>query len=144
MKKGILAIIVILALVAGGVVVLTRKSNDKKTSSSTDTSSSTPTSTDNTVQSSTATAAATITYGDSGFGPATVTVKAGETVEIKNTSSHGVQVESDPHPNHTDNPEFNVGSIVAGGSATITVKKVGTWGYHNHLNSSETGNIVIQ
>jgi len=93
---------------------------------------------------STKPASATITYSDSGFSPNSVTVKSGDTVAIKNTSSSDLQFDSDPHPVHTDDEELNVGTVTPGQTATFTVTTKGTFGYHNHLNASDTGTIIIQ
>ena len=89
-------------------------------------------------------AATTITYDNSGFHPSSVTVKSGTKVTFKNGSSSTIQVDSDPHPEHTDNTELNVGTISPGstGSATLTTK--GTWGIHNHLDASMRGTIVVE
>src|SRR3972149_8108185 len=57
-----------------------------------------------------------ITYTDSGFSPAQVNVKAGDTVTFRNDSKASVQVNSAPHPAHTQFPELNIGSITAGGA----------------------------
>ena len=93
---------------------------------------------------STKPASATITYSNSGFSPNSVTVKSGDTVAIKNTSSSDLQYDSDPHPVHTDDEELNVGTVAPGQTATFTVTTKGTFGYHNHLNASDTGTIIIQ
>lgn len=87
--------------------------------------------------------AATITYSDSGFSPALVTVKANDTVAIKNTSSQDVQLDSDPHPVHTDDTDLNVGQVSPGQTKTFMVMKKGSFGYHNHLDPSQTGRITI-
>jgi plastocyanin len=91
----------------------------------------------------TAAAAATITY-TTGFSPAMTTVKSGQTVTFKNDSSSDIQVDSDPHPTHTDDADLNVGTIAAGQSKTVTVTKVGDFGFHNHLNPSDAARITIQ
>ncbi|HYH36222.1 MAG TPA: cupredoxin domain-containing protein, partial [Candidatus Saccharimonadales bacterium] len=88
--------------------------------------------------------AATITYTDDGFSPAKITVKTGTTVTIRNESSNALQFDSDPHPAHTDNEELNINNVPTGGSETFTVKRTGTFGYHNHLNASDTGTIVVE
>lgn len=88
-------------------------------------------------------AAATITYSDSGFSPALVTVKSGDTVAIKNTSSQALQMDSDPHPTHTDDTDLNVGAVPSGQTVTFTATKKGTFGFHNHLNPSDKGSITI-
>lgn len=85
----------------------------------------------------------TITYADNGFSPASLSVASGTTVTIKNTSSSTLQFDSDPHPQHTANPELNVGMIAAGASKTFTVTTTGSHGFHDHLNSSQTGTLVV-
>src|SRR3989344_2336318 len=85
-----------------------------------------------------------ITYTDSGFSPAQVSVKAGDTVTFKNDSTKSVQVNSAPHPAHTQFPELNIGTIAAGESKTVAFTTAGTKKYHNHLNPSQTGTIVVE
>ncbi len=86
----------------------------------------------------------TITYTNSGFSPASLRAKAGSTITIKNESSKDLQFDSDPHPVHTKNPELNTHRLAPGESLTITVDKVGDWGYHNHLDPLKTGTIIVE
>jgi len=88
--------------------------------------------------------AATIIYSDNGFEPASVTVKSGDTLQVTNSSSRNVQFDSDPHPAHTDNSELNVGVVTMGKSTTFVVTKSGTFGFHNHLKSSDKGSITVE
>ena len=88
--------------------------------------------------------AATITYTNSGFSPASVTVPAGSTVRVVNESDEAIAPSSDSHPEHTDNPEINFGDIPAGSSGTIVVSEKGTWGYHNHFKDDHKGTIVVE
>jgi plastocyanin len=135
-------VVIVLAIIGGGAVVLNNK-NDGKSSNTTSTSHSQAAS--NTQSNSSQPAAEnTITYTDNGFSPATLTVTSGTKITIKNNSSGLLQFDSDPHPEHTDDPELNVGSIASGDSATITVTKTGSHGYHNHLNASDTGTIIVE
>ncbi len=149
MTKGkYVIIVVILVALAGGAFALTQKKDTEEpahsTSSSTTTQKSEPAATESAASGQNTGEAATITYGDNGFSPATITVKSGTTVTIKNNSSHGLQFDSDPHPAHTDDEELNVNSVPEGGSETFVVKRTGTFGYHNHLNPSDTGTIVVE
>lgn len=89
-------------------------------------------------------AAATIVYMDSGFEPSTITVKSGDTVRIENKSSMPLSFNSDDHPSHTKQSELNIGDVPKGGSREFVVTKVGTWGYHNHENSTDTGTIKVE
>lgn len=99
-----------------------------------------------------------VDYTDSGFSPASVTVKKGTTVKFINKQSlqsspsaaglksgSGMDVASNPHPVHTDYLGFDQGKSSQKGQNEydFTFDKVGTWEYHNHLNSSDTGTIVV-
>jgi plastocyanin len=141
MKKALIIIVIIVVLGIGAFVLFkkpTNKNNNQTANNSTSNTSS------NSSNSSSTAAAATITYSDSGYSPATITVKSGDTVAIKNTSSHEVQFDSDPHPVHTDDTDLNAGLVEPGQTKTFTVTQKGTFGYHNHLDPSQTGTIVIQ
>lgn len=85
-----------------------------------------------------------IVYTDRGFSPETLTVKAGTAIKIINKSSSPLEFSSDDHPTHTKHPEYNMDTIAAGGSGTLEVKTTGTWGYHNHLRSQDTGKIIVE
>ncbi len=146
MSKTIVAIVVAVAIVAGGAYVLVHKSGTKTNStSSSNTQTTSPTNSQSSGSSgSNQNSAATITYSDSGFSPSTLTVKSGTTVTITNNSSSLLQFDSNPHPAHTDDVELNVGTVSPGKSQTFTVTKTGSFGYHNHLNSGDTGMIIVQ
>ncbi len=92
--------------------------------------------------------AATVTFSDSGVSPATVTIKSGQSITWVNNSSKTIQVASDPHPTHTDNRELSNGQSVLdlapGASTAVTLNKKGTWGFHDHLNPSVRGKVVVQ
>jgi plastocyanin len=88
--------------------------------------------------------AATITYADEGFTPAVTTIKSGETIRIVNNSSDPLELDSDPHPAHTDNRELNVGMVAPGQSKTFTLTAKGTWGIHNHLDASNTAEVNVE
>lgn len=85
-----------------------------------------------------------VSYDDNGFSPAKATVKSGQTLTFTNKASSDIQPSSDPHPQHTDNPELNVGNIAAGQSKSITPTKTGTFGMHDHFNPSHTMSITIE
>ena len=85
-----------------------------------------------------------ITYTDGGLSPAQVNVKVGETVTFKNDSKANIQVNSAPHPAHTQFPELNIGTIAPGESKSVKLTTAGTKKYHNHLNTSQSGTIVVE
>jgi plastocyanin len=134
----------VLVLVIGGVTfALSRKSNTTDSTTNQTTNTVTDTSTTNSSDAAEA-ASVTITYDGNSFSPSKVTVKSGDSVTIKNTGSIKLDFASDPHPTHTDNGELNIGSVAAGGSQTFTPTSKGTWGYHNHLDPTQTGTIVVE
>jgi len=85
-----------------------------------------------------------IIYANDLFDPAEVTVKKGDTVKFVNQGASPAQIQSDPHPSHTDNPKLNLGSLSVGGSLTVEMNEIGTWGYHNEFNTTQKGKIVVK
>jgi plastocyanin len=86
-----------------------------------------------------------VIYTDSGFSPANLGVKVGDTVTFKNGSSGQMWVASNPHPIHTDLSGFDAKRGYAPGeSYSYTFVKPGVWGYHNHLKSSYSGHVTVQ
>lgn len=137
--KLIVALVVVIVVAATVILLTHKKTNTPSTKSSGNSSQSSTGSTNDTTN-----ANATITYDGSSFEPGSITIKAGQKVKIVNqSSSTALSFNSDPHPTHTDEPELNAGNIDPGVSETITVTKVGNWGYHNHYDPSQTGRIIV-
>ncbi len=80
----------------------------------------------------------------SGFEPKTITVKAGTKVVWTNKSGAVATVSSDPHPVHTAYPPLNLGKMNDGASVFLIFDKPGTYTYHNHLDASTTGTVVVE
>lgn len=147
----IIAVIAGVLLVGAGWLIaknITSKSEPASTSGS-DSSSSNNSSSSNSGSDSASTdntdkpATVAITYSSSGFSPNEMTIKAGTTILIRNNSSDTLEFSSDPHPSHTDDPELNASAIAPGKTTTIKVTTTGTHGYHNHLNSADTGTLTV-
>ena len=100
-----------------------------------------------------------VTYTNNGFSPKTITIKKGDSVTFINQSSGGMWVASDAHPSHTaysgtsradhcpdeSNTSFDeCKSVSAGESWSFTFDKVGSWNYHNHVNPSNIGTVVVE
>ncbi len=79
-----------------------------------------------------------------GYTPATLTVKAGTKVTWTNQSNSNATVSSDPHPSHTAYLPLNLGGFQNGEMLSLTFDKPGTYGYHNHLNPSQLGTIIVE
>jgi plastocyanin len=96
-----------------------------------------------------------VTYTDSGFSPKTITIEQGDAVTFINNSSRNMWVASNRHPTHNEYPEESdedcLGSsfdacrgISVGDSWIFTFDYVGEWGYHDHLNASRTGTVIVE
>lgn len=86
----------------------------------------------------------TISLSSHGFSPASLTIKVGEKVTWTNEDNGPSTVNSDPHPAHTNYPPLNLGKFNDGEELSLTFDKPGTYGYHNHLNPSQKGTIIVQ
>lgn len=142
-KSSLIILIVVIAGLLGGGYLLLRSDADTPTSEVTSGDSNPQTTTGSPLTNS-SDVAATITYSNDGFSPSETTVKAGDTIAITNNSSSELQFASDPHPVHTNNSELNVDDVPKGETITFTVTKSGTFSYHNHVNPTDTGKIVVQ
>jgi plastocyanin len=76
----------------------------------------------------------TVTIDNFAFAPKTLTVKAGTKITVKNK-------DSTTHTFTADKGAFDAGDIDSGSSATVTVKKPGTYAYHCNIHSSMHGTI---
>ena len=79
-----------------------------------------------------------------GFSPQTLTIKKGDTVLWINKSGKNVTVNSDSHPTHNLYKFLNKGEFASGSSVQVTFEQEGTFTYHNHLNPSQKGTIVVK
>ena len=78
--------------------------------------------------------AATVTLGDAGFAPKTLTIHEGDTVEFRSTLKRDFWPASDLHPTHELYKEFDPQQPVKQGSTwAFTFTKIGKWPYHDHL-----------
>jgi plastocyanin len=92
---------------------------------------------------------ATITIANNTVSPAQVTISAGQSVTFVNNDNRAHEMNSDPHPAHTNCPSINNVALLQPGQSksTFGFSNAGTCGYHDH-NQSDTaslqGRIVIQ
>lgn len=86
-----------------------------------------------------------VVYDGASFAPKIVNARKGDIVVFENSSLGEFWVASDPHPTHTGYPEFNSDKgLPPGESFSFKFEKSGTFGYHNHLNSSIFGEVVVK
>ena len=117
---------------------------------STPTSPTTGGGTTTTPPSTTPTDSATITIGSNGsVSPSSVTINRGGRVTFVNNHNRAHDMQSDPHPEHTDCPELAaVGFLNPGQSRTSNnFNTARTCGFHDHnedTNANLKGRIIIQ
>ncbi|OHA47124.1 MAG: hypothetical protein A3A80_00980 [Candidatus Terrybacteria bacterium RIFCSPLOWO2_01_FULL_44_24] len=79
-----------------------------------------------------------------GFAPASLTAKVGTKVTWKNETDTLAWPASDPHPVHTGLPGFDaLAGLAHDATYSFTFLTAGSFGYHDHLNTSHTGTIVV-
>jgi plastocyanin len=93
--------------------------------------------------------ATTITITAAGANPRTLTVPPGTQITFVNNDTVAHEMFSDPHPEHTDCPEFDsVGHLAPGATRqTQNLTTIRVCGFHDHINpfvTSLTGSIRIQ
>jgi plastocyanin len=101
--------------------------------------------------------AATVRYTSSGFTPSNVTINKGQSVRFVDSTSQGVWVGSNDHPDHTKydgtdtlshcqagervgDPFDSCGAVE---SFVFTFDKEGSFGYHDHLDASKQGKVIV-
>lgn len=87
----------------------------------------------------------TVTYTAQGFSPKSVTIKKGNAVVFENKTGKRMSVASSVHPTHLLYPEFDQYKTDQRGKDEFrfSFEKIGTWKYHDHLNSTMTGTVIV-
>lgn len=97
-----------------------------------------------------------VTYNDKGFTPKDINIAVGQVVRFVNESSGNMWVASAQHPAHivysgtslkdhcpdTDGTAFD--QCESSDEYEFTFMKVGEWGYHNHVNPSNFGKVIVK
>ena len=79
------------------------------------------------------TIAATLTITATGISPKTATIPLGSRVTIMNSDTKSHNMNSNPHPEHTDCPALNVGTLSPGQSRTSqNLTTARSCGIHDH------------
>ncbi len=100
-----------------------------------------------------------VTYTDAGYTPNIITIKKGETITWKNESGALMWTASAMHPLHRVYPGTDISAcgtqtllpmfdacagVASGQSWSFLFNNVGTWKYHNHLDSKYFGTVIVQ
>ncbi len=138
MNKYLYTGIAVLVLVVAGFALISNKSKTNVNVTAPTVSSSPAASPQSTISQN------TVTLTSSGFQPQTLTIKAGTTVTFINKSGTTAVVNSAIHPTHALFPLLNLGTFNDGESLSVKFDKPGTYKYHNHLNPTQTGTVVVE
>lgn len=85
-----------------------------------------------------------VVYDGKAYSPNQISIQEGATVIFVNESSSPMWPASDPHPLHTDYSDFDpMGPVAAGDSYEYTFREAGEYGFHDHINPSASGVIVV-
>lgn len=138
MNKLLISIAAVVVVILAGVFLLSNKTNNQPVISKPTPQAQTETSP------SASPLTATVNLTQNGFDPQTLTVKVGTKVTWVNKSGGEAAIDSDPHPVHTSYPPLNLGAVADGSSISLTFDQKGTYNYHNHLNPSERGTVIVE
>lgn len=144
MNIKLIALIIVIAAAAVGAVVLVNGSHKSANTTSVTTPTSTPGCRKDECSHVTQGPSATVVFQNGQFTPKTITIKVGQSVSFLNMSNSQIQVASDPHPTHTNLKGFQSNNLDKDDAYLFIFLKAGTWGYHDHLNPSNTGTVIVQ
>lgn len=86
----------------------------------------------------------TVTIEDGKFDPSSVLIKQGDTVQWVNKDTKSHHIASNPHPTHTDLAELESSDLAAGQNFQFKFIKIGTFDYHDHLDPTIKGSVVVK
>lgn len=89
-------------------------------------------------------ASVVITYTNEGFENAVYTVNSGETVRVANKSKIEMYFTTGNHHNHDINSPLSLGVIAPGESSSFVAPKPGKYGFHNHENEHQAGELIVK
>lgn len=86
----------------------------------------------------------TVQMTDTGFDPDQLEIVAGDTVVFENAGRSDHWPASNVHPTHELYPDLDaLRPILSGQSWSIVFFRPGVWGYHDHLNPQNTGEVTV-
>ncbi len=79
-----------------------------------------------------------------GFVPSEIRVHKGESVRWLNESGQDGTVNSADHPTHRLYTFLNLGVFSSGSNIQAKFDNLGSFNYHNHLEPSQTGRVIVE
>ena len=149
MNRSVIVALIVFVIVVGGIFLFNKNVGAPVAENNTETVNPTPTQTETDVEVDvtpevTVPQTVEVSMTDAGYVPSVVTIKKGDIVKFTNNGTKSNWPASAPHPTHTDYPAFDPKKGVAvGESWSFTFDQVGRWPFHNHLNSTRFGAIIV-
>ena len=72
-----------------------------------------------------------------GVTPQNIRIKKGGEVIFYQLDSSLHDMNSGPHPTHTEYPPLNIGILKQDESKTVIMRDLGVYGFHDHINDSD-------
>ncbi len=85
----------------------------------------------------------TIVYTNKGFDPSSTTVKSGDTITIRNTSSVDLELATGTHEHHTHDPDLRMSAFGPGKDVVVVLLHTGVKQIHNHDHAEDTMTINV-
>ena len=154
----VMGLIVVLLLALLGWTIFSTQKSQSSSSSVADTAnsnpfptpsfpiaSSSPSSSEDAGTNSTQPTEVTLTIDSTGINPKTLAINASDTVTWVNNDTVNHQINSAPHPQHTDYLPLNsVGMLQPGDKKSLVFPTPGTYKFHDHLNPSLFGSVTVK
>jgi plastocyanin len=142
MKKIVVILLVVIVLGGGSYFLWSQFRSSSQNNSSVPSISPTPNPAATIVP--TVAGQTVVVLTEKGFEPASLTIKAGQTVVWLNKSGAAATVNSDNHPLHLLYSPLNLGKFEDGEKLQLTFEKPGKYGYHDHFHASKRGVIIVE
>jgi plastocyanin len=147
MNKSLGIIVIVLIVIAGGWYLWSQSNGGEMTGGAPQGVTGTPSTSGD----------VTVTYTDSGFSPASVSIKKGQSVTWVDQRANPMWLASDPHPSHTGYDGTSRTEHCAAGYAgptpldecgtgtsySFTFNTAGTFGYHDHFDDAMAGSVTV-
>lgn len=88
--------------------------------------------------------AITIEYANDGFTAVMYTVQYGQMVRVENNSANELYFTTGDHHNHDIHSPLSLGVIAPGEASSFVAPQPGRYGFHNHENEHQAGELIVQ
>ena len=151
--KNVIGIVIVIVVIVGGIWYFT---SNKSKEATVPVETTVPESSENVPETQVQNV---ISATDSGFSPSSITIKKGETIMFMSESLQPSWPASAIHPTHTVYPNSSIAKcgtteedgmfdackgLAKGEAWTFGFDIPGTWKYHDHLNPSHYGTIIVE